>query len=207
MDTVPERLEMSKKMGANVVINAKEKDPIAEILALTGSDGVDVAVEAVGTQATFEACTRVVRRGGTVSSIGVYGLTPQLSMPTNVSSLYHRKIVTTLCPSGHDRMASLLAMLQYGDIDLTPLFTHRMKLAEKDEQIQALENEIAQTSGAGFQDEGKVGLATRPFRKAVSHRSPPLSGAPLRQIIRSRGPAPRLRSSAPMALSEAYGVS
>ncbi len=130
VDTVPERLEMSKKMGANVVINAKEKDPVAEILALTGSDGVDVAVEAVGTQATFEACTRVVRRGGTVSSIGVYGLTPQLTMPTNVPSLYHRKIVTTLCPSGHDRMQRLLAMIDHGDIDLTPLFTHRMKLAD-----------------------------------------------------------------------------
>jgi alcohol dehydrogenase len=130
VDTVPERLEMSKKLGANVVINAKEKDPVPEILALTSNQGVDIAVEAVGTQTTFEACTRVVRRGGTVSSIGVYGLTPQLSMPTNVPSLYHRKIVTTLCPSGHDRMQHLLGLVQHGNVDLTPLFTHRMKLAD-----------------------------------------------------------------------------
>ena len=122
------RLEMSKKFGANVVINPKEEDPVARIMALTGMQGVDVAVEAVGTQATFEAAARSVRRGGTVSSIGVYGLTPMLSMPTIVPSFLHRTIVTTLCPSGRDRMEHLLGLIEHGKVDLTPLFTHRMKL-------------------------------------------------------------------------------
>jgi len=130
VDTVPERLEMSKRFGANVVINATEKDPVNEIMALTNDVGMDVAVEAVGIQPTFEACTRVVRRGGTVSSIGMYGLAPQISMPTGVPSFLHRRIVTTLCPSGRDRMEHLLGMLQHGNVDLTPLFTHRMKLAD-----------------------------------------------------------------------------
>lgn len=131
VDTVPERLEMSKKFGANVVINPKEKDPVTEILALTNNQGVDVAVEAVGTQPTFEAATRVIRRGGTVSSIGVYGLLPQLTVPViGAPSFYHRRIVTTLCPAGHERMEHLLGLIQHGNVDLTPLFTHRMKLAD-----------------------------------------------------------------------------
>ena len=130
VDTVPERLEMSRRFGASVTINPKEKDPVAEIMALTNNEGVDVAVEAVGTQATFEACSRVVRRGGTISSIGVYGLTPAVSMPTLVPSFLHRRIVTTLCPSGRDRLEHLLGLIQHGSVDLTPLFTHRMKLAE-----------------------------------------------------------------------------
>ncbi len=130
VDTLPERLEMSKRFGANVVINAKEKDAVAEIMALTNNEGVDVAVEAVGTQPTFEAATRVVRRGGTVSSIGVYGLTPQVSMPTLSASFLHRRIVTTLCPSGRDRLEHLLGLLQNGSVELTSLFTHRMKLAD-----------------------------------------------------------------------------
>jgi alcohol dehydrogenase len=130
VDSVPERLEMSKKFGANVVINHEEKDPVAEIMALTNNEGVDVAVEAVGTQPTFQACTAVVRRGGTVSSVGVYGLTPQVSMPTGAPSFLHRRIVTTLCPSGRHRMEHLLRLLEHGTVDLTPLFTHRMKLAD-----------------------------------------------------------------------------
>jgi threonine dehydrogenase-like Zn-dependent dehydrogenase len=130
IDAVDERLEMSKKFGANVVINPKNEDPIGKIMSLTNNQGVDVAVEAVGTQTTFEGCTRAVRRGGTVSSIGVYGLTPMLSMPTIAPSFLHRKIVTTLCPSGRDRLEHLLGIIQHGDVDLQPLFTHRMKLAE-----------------------------------------------------------------------------
>lgn len=127
VDTMDDRLEMSKKFGANVTINAKEKDPVTEIMALTGG-GVDVAVEAVGTQATFESATRAVRRGGVVSSIGVYGLTPQLSMPTLAPSFLHRKVVTTLCPSGSDRMEYLCNLMANSGIDLSALFTHKMKL-------------------------------------------------------------------------------
>ncbi len=131
VDTLPDRLEMSKKFGANVVINAKEEDPIVKIMSLTGGSGVDVAVEAVGTQATFEACTKAVRRGGTVSSVGVYGLTPMLSMPTlTAPSFLHRKIVTTLCPSGSARMEHLLNLVEYSKVELSPLFTHRMTLDE-----------------------------------------------------------------------------
>ncbi|MDO8615067.1 MAG: zinc-binding dehydrogenase [Dehalococcoidia bacterium] len=130
VDTVPERLEMSKKFGANVTINPREEDPIARIMSLTDNKGVEVAVEAVGTQATFEAATRAVRRGGTVSSVGVYGLTPAVSMPTLAPSFLHRQIITTLCPAGRDRMEHLLGLLANGNINLAPLFTHRMKLAD-----------------------------------------------------------------------------
>jgi threonine dehydrogenase-like Zn-dependent dehydrogenase len=120
VDALPERLEISKKFGANVTINPKEEDPIAKIMSLTDNKGVDVAVEAVGTQATFELCTRAIRRGGTVSSLGVYGLTPALSMPTMAPSFLHRQIVTTLCPSGHDRMEHLLALVGSGNVNLEP---------------------------------------------------------------------------------------
>ena len=128
IDTVPERLEMSKKFGANVVINAKDKNAVQEILGLTNGEGVDVAIEAVGTQTTFEQCTQSVRKGGTVSSVGVYGLTPSVSMPTLAPSFLHRKVVTTLCPSGRDRMEHLVTLIDYADVDLTGLFTHKMKL-------------------------------------------------------------------------------
>jgi threonine dehydrogenase-like Zn-dependent dehydrogenase len=130
IDTVPERLEMSKKFGANVTINPKEEDPIGKIMSLTDNQGVDIAIEAVGTQATFEGATRAIRRGGTVSSIGVYGLTPAVSMPTLAPSFLHRQIVTTLCPSGRDRMEHILGLLENGRVNLEPLFTHRMKLDE-----------------------------------------------------------------------------
>src|SRR5579863_9686431 len=71
VDGNPRRLEFAKKMGADVVLNFKEQDVVAEIKRLTGG-GVDVAIEALGTQATFENALRVIRPGGTLSSLGVY---------------------------------------------------------------------------------------------------------------------------------------
>lgn len=130
VESIPERMEMSKRLGASMVINPQEKDPVAEIMGLTGMQGVDVAVEAVGTQATFEAATRTIRRGGTVSSVGVYGLLPVVSMPTMAPSFLHRRMVSTLCPSGHDRMTHMVDLVRWGRVDLGLLFTHRMKLAD-----------------------------------------------------------------------------
>ena len=133
VESVPERIEASKKFGANAVINPKEKDPAPEIISLTNGQGVDVAVEAVGLQVTFEQASRAVRRGGTVSSVGLYGILPQLSMPTNAPSFYHRKIVTTLGPSGYNRLNHMLNIIRYGKVDLSALFTHRMKLSQTPE--------------------------------------------------------------------------
>jgi threonine dehydrogenase-like Zn-dependent dehydrogenase len=130
VDTLPERLEVSRRFGANDVIDASQTDPVAEIMRLTENRGVDVAIEAVGTPKTFEACTQVVRRGGSVSSVGVYGLHPQISMQTFNPSFLHRTVVTTLCPIGRHRMEALLELIRYGNVDLAPLFTHRMKLEE-----------------------------------------------------------------------------
>jgi len=133
VESVPERIEASKKFGANVVINPQEKEPAAEIMSLTNGQGVDVAVEAVGLQATFEAASRAVRRGGTISSIGIYGILPQLSMPTNAPSFYHRRVVMTLGPAGFNRLNHMLDIIRYGKVDLSPLFTHRMKLSQTPE--------------------------------------------------------------------------
>lgn len=58
-------------------------DAAAQARELTRGRGVDVAVEALGHQATFESCCEVVRNGGTMSSVGVYGAFPTLSLPTS----------------------------------------------------------------------------------------------------------------------------
>lgn len=42
----------------------------------------------------------------------------------------HRKIVTTLCPVGTDRLTRLMALIAGNKVDLRPLLTHSMKLNE-----------------------------------------------------------------------------
>ena len=133
VDSIPARMEVSRRMGANHVVDFRATDPVAEIMRLTDGRGVDVAIEALGTQATFEAALRVLRPGGTVSSLGVYSTDLRIPLGAFAAGLGDNTIVTSLCPGGKERMRRLMAVIESGRIDLKPLVTHRFKL----DQIEA----------------------------------------------------------------------
>lgn len=129
VDSVPRRLEQAKRMGADVALNFKEQDVVAEIKRLTGG-GADVAIEALGTQGTFESCLRSVRPGGVVSSLGVYS--GHLSVPLDAfaAGLGDHTIVTTLCPGGKERMRRLMSVIAAKRAPFNELVTHSFKLSE-----------------------------------------------------------------------------
>ncbi|WP_198083480.1 NAD(P)-dependent alcohol dehydrogenase [Variovorax sp. E3] len=128
VDLLAKRLETSKRLGADVVIDASKVDPVQEILRLTNGRGVDAAIEALGTQATFEAALRVLRPGGTLSSLGVYSSDLKIPVDAFVAGLGDHRIVTTLCPGGKERMRRMMSVLESGRVDLGALVTHRFKL-------------------------------------------------------------------------------
>lgn len=128
VDRLPQRLAVARRMGADHVVDAGVQDPVDAIMALTQGRGVDVAIEALGTQATFEAALRVLRPGGTLSSLGVYSSDLTVPLGAFAAGLGDHKIVTTLCPGGKERMRRLMAVVQAGRLDLSPLVTHRFRL-------------------------------------------------------------------------------
>jgi alcohol dehydrogenase len=128
VETVPERIAMAKRLGADYVIDFRESNPVDEIRRITESRGVDVAIEALGTQATFEAALRVLRPGGTLSSLGVYSGPLTLPLDAFAAGLGDHKIITTLCPGGKERMRRLMSVIERRRTDLKPLVTHRFKL-------------------------------------------------------------------------------
>jgi threonine dehydrogenase-like Zn-dependent dehydrogenase len=128
VDTVPERLAVACHLGADHVVDFKAGDPVEQIMALTNDRGVDVAIEALGTQGTFESSLRVLRPGGTLSSLGVYSSDLTIPLGAFAAGLGDLKIVTTLCPGGKERMRRLLDVVSSGRADLKPLVTHRFKL-------------------------------------------------------------------------------
>jgi alcohol dehydrogenase len=128
VESLPERMAMARAMGADHVVDFTAEDPVAAIRRLTDDRGVDVSIEALGQPATFEAALRVLRPGGTLSSLGVYS--DDLTIPLDAFSagLGDNRIVTTLCPGGKERMRRLMAMVQSGRVDTRPLITHRFAL-------------------------------------------------------------------------------
>jgi threonine dehydrogenase-like Zn-dependent dehydrogenase len=128
VDRLDSRLEVARQMGADHVVDASRSDPVDEIMRLTNGRGVDVAIEALGTQATFEACLRVLRPGGTLSSLGVYSTDLTIPLGAFAAGLGDHRIVTTLCPGGKERMRRLMSVIESRRIDLAPMVTHRFKL-------------------------------------------------------------------------------
>jgi threonine dehydrogenase-like Zn-dependent dehydrogenase len=131
---------MARKMGADVVINHLEQDVVSEVKRLTGGKGVDVAIEALGTQDTFENALRVLRPGGTLSSLGVYSGKLTIPLDPFAAGLGDYKIVTTLCPGGKERMRRLMELVRNGKLDLVPLLTHTFTLDQIAEAYQLFGN-------------------------------------------------------------------
>lgn len=127
IDSVPRRLEVARHLGADIVLNYKEQDVVAEIKRLTGG-GVDVAIEALGTQGTFENALRSLRPGGTLSSLGVYAGHLQVPYDAFGAGLADQSIVTTLCPGGKERMRRLMSIVAARRFPFSELVTHSFKL-------------------------------------------------------------------------------
>lgn len=130
VDTVAERLEMARRLGADTTIDFRQQDPVAAIRELTDGRGVDVAIEALGTQQTFEWSLRVLRPGGTLSSLGVYSQDLTIPLSAFSAGLGDHRIVTTLCPGGKERMRRLMNVVASNRVDLGSLVTHRYKLED-----------------------------------------------------------------------------
>ncbi len=136
VESDPVRMQMARRMGADVVLNFEQVDVVEEILRLTQGRGVDVAIEALGTQATFENALRVLRPGGTLSSLGVYSHHLTIPLDSFAAGIGDQKIVTTLCPGGKERMRRLMELVRHGRVDLTPLLTHTFALDDIVEAYQ-----------------------------------------------------------------------
>ncbi len=142
VDSDPVRLAMARRMGADVALDFTKVDVLDEVKRLTRGTGADVAIEALGTQQTFESALRTLRPGGTLSSLGVYAGKLEMPYSAFAAGLGDHRIVTTLCPGGKARMGRLIAMVQAGRFDPTPLLTHRFRLSEIGEAYRVFSNRL-----------------------------------------------------------------
>ncbi|WP_121634295.1 NAD(P)-dependent alcohol dehydrogenase [Tropicibacter alexandrii] len=142
VDRIPERLAMAQKMGADDVVNiGASNDPVGAIMELTDGRGVDVAIEALGLQATFEAALRVIRPGGTLSSLGVYSSDLTIPLDAFAAGLGEKSIRTALCPGGKERMRRMMDVVRSGRVDLKGLVTHRYSLDDIEDAYDLFGNQ------------------------------------------------------------------
>src|SRR5690606_32087265 len=141
VDTVPARMELARRLGASEVIDFRAGDPLEQVMALTNRRGVDVAIEALGTQSTFETGLRALRPGGTLSSLGVYSGDLRIPLDAFSAGLGDKRIVSSLCPGGKERMRRLIEVVASGQVDLKPLVTHRFRLDDIEQAYELFANQ------------------------------------------------------------------
>ncbi|GAA2361300.1 S-(hydroxymethyl)mycothiol dehydrogenase [Saccharopolyspora halophila] len=88
VDTDPKKLEWAAEFGATHTINAAEADTVAEIRSLTGGNGADVVIDAVGRPSTFEQAFYARDLAGTLVLVGVP--TPEMEIELPLLDVFGR---------------------------------------------------------------------------------------------------------------------
>ncbi|MGA0541492.1 NAD(P)-dependent alcohol dehydrogenase [Neotabrizicola sp. VNH66] len=142
VDTVPARLSMAKRMGADEVVDFKASNNVVEtIMEMTDGRGCDVAIEALGLQSTFEWALRSIRPGGTLSSLGVYSGDLKIPLDAYAAGLGEKTIRSALCPGGKERMRRMIEVVRSRRVDMKALVTHRFSLDQIEEAYDLFANQ------------------------------------------------------------------
>ncbi len=145
VDVSPEKEELARAAGATDYVVASE-NTAREIRALTGKQGVDVAVECVGRAVTIRTAWESTRRGGRTTVVGIGGKDEQVTF--NALELFHWGRTLSGCVYGNSDPAKDLPVLaehvRAGRLDLGALVTERIAL---DGISAAFENMVAGKGG------------------------------------------------------------
>ncbi|MFJ7046309.1 Zn-dependent alcohol dehydrogenase [Streptomyces sp. NPDC101112] len=129
VDVSPAKEELARAAGATDFVVASE-DTAREIRALTGKQGVDVAVECVGRAVTIRTAWESTRRGGRTTVVGIGGKEQQVTF--NALEIFHWGRTLSGCVYGNSDPARDLPVLadhvRAGRLDLGALVTDRISL-------------------------------------------------------------------------------
>ena len=128
-DTEAYRLELARAMGADLALDAADPATEDAIRTATGGDGIEVVLEMSGAPAALDQALRLVTRGGRISLLGIFGEPPRVDLSELVimqglrlHGIFGRRI--------YDTWERTQALLRGGSLDVSPILTHRLDLAD-----------------------------------------------------------------------------
>ena len=132
------RLDLAKKLGANLTINVKNSNVVKEIYDNTDGEGVDVVMEMSGNPAALQQGIEVVRKGGYISLLGLFDKAIEVDMPLVIEKelvlkgIHGRKIFTTWHQANN--------LITSGLVNLAPLITHKLPIEKFEEGFQLMDS-------------------------------------------------------------------
>ncbi len=135
LDLVNHRLEISKRFGAEAIINPEKEDPLPTVKRLTEGRGADLSIVATGSVEAIGQAMRLVREGGRVNFFAECPPDSRLTIDPNL--IYHSEVTLMGSYSStpyEQRMA--LDLIRLGRIKVRELITHRFKLKNLNEAVR-----------------------------------------------------------------------
>lgn len=123
------RLDIARKLGADLVLNSKNQDPVEALLEVTRGEGVDAVLEMSGASVVYGQMFKVVRMGGRVSLLGL----PAKPIAVNFSDDIVMRGVTVQGITGRRIWETWLTgreLLASKALNLAPVITHKFDLAD-----------------------------------------------------------------------------
>jgi isopropanol dehydrogenase (NADP+) len=141
VESIEARQQLARTYGADLVVDYSKVDAVEAILDLTGGKGVDSAIEALGTDTTFQNAVKVTKPGGTISNVGYHGHGEFVHIPRIEwgVGLAGKTIATGLCTGGRVRMERLLRFLELGKLDPTLMTTHTFPFSQLEHAFETMD--------------------------------------------------------------------
>ena len=136
-DVNPTRLELARKMGADVLLNPTSDDIVARVREETLGEGTDIVCEMSGNPRAIEEALRAVRLGGHVSLLGL----PKEPVPIDLPHDVIFKGLTIYGVIGrkmYETWHQMRSFLGSGLLDPTPVVTHQYPLSEIEGALEAI---------------------------------------------------------------------
>jgi L-iditol 2-dehydrogenase len=133
-----ERLEIAKKLGANVAVNVEKEDPVKLVNDMTSGLGADVVIEASGSAAARKQAFELVRRCG---RIGYIGLTGKPKEENSLDNIVEKELdVIGSWGTIWTSWRTTLALMASGRLKTEPLISHRLPLREWEKGFHLMES-------------------------------------------------------------------
>jgi threonine dehydrogenase-like Zn-dependent dehydrogenase len=144
VDSVPKRQELARIYRADEIVDFAREDVVKRIMELTGGAGVDAAIEALGSDESFQNAIKVTKPGGSISNAGYHGKGDFVSIPRLDwgVGMAEKTIRTLLCPGGRLRMERMLRLLQNKRLDPTKMTTHTFKFDQLERAFEMMDKKL-----------------------------------------------------------------
>ena len=139
IDVNPQKLALAARVGADATFLATQPDLVADIVARTGGDGVDVLLEMSGQGSAIDSGLAMVRNGGVAALLGI----PSDDIEINLAERIIFKGLTVLGINGRrmfETWYQTQSLVTTGRVDLTPIITHELPFEEFDRAFALMQS-------------------------------------------------------------------